>query len=240
MCGKIGEGLEEQIETFIAEHPGTKFIVIDTLQKVRREVSGNMNAYSHDYSELSKIKLIADKHEICILFVHHNRKLEDSKDPVNDVLGSNGISGTVDSLFIIKKDKRFSNNALLYVVSRDVEQQELVLKFENFVWQLVECKGQSELQKETVPEFVFRLVDFMKDKSTWAGSASELLSEMKITDLKPNIASKYISQFFYEALQPEGIDFETHRTGKGRTITLWQSDDSVGNDAKISHEKTSS
>lgn len=240
ICGKIGDGLEEQIEDFLAEYPETKFVVIDTLQKVRREVSGSMNAYSHDYSELSRLKSIADKHEICILFVHHNRKLEDSNDPVNDVLGSTGISGTVDSIFILKKDKRFSNNALLYVVSRDVEQQELILRFEDYIWQLVECKGQDELQKETIPDFVFRLVDFMKDNSAWTGSATELLSEMKISDLKPNMASKYLSQFFYEVLLPEGIHFETHRTGKGRTIILERSDDSVGDDGKILHEKTPS
>lgn len=240
MCGKIGDGLEEQIENFLADYPKTRFIVIDTLQKVRREVIGNMNAYGHDYSELSMLKEIADKHEICILFVHHSRKLEDASDPINNILGSTGISGTVDSIFILKKDKRFSNNAILYVVSRDVEQQELTLRFEDYVWQLVECKGQVELQKETIPDFLFRLVDFMKDKSSWSGSASELLAGMEITDLKPNIASKYLSQFFYQALQPEGIDFETRRTGKGRTISLWKSDDSVDDDDKTSHEKVSS
>lgn len=240
MCGKIGNGLEEQIEGFLAEYPKTKFIVIDTLQKVRQEVAGSMNAYGHDYSELSALKTIADNYEICILFVHHSRKLEDASDPINNILGSTGISGTVDSIFILKKDKRFSNNAVLYVVSRDVEQQELTLRFEDYVWQLVECKGQAELQKETIPNFLFWLVDFMEDKTEWNGSASELLSEMKISDLKPNIASKYLSQFFYQVLQPAGINFETHRTGKGRTILLWKSDDSVGDDGKISYKKTSS
>lgn len=240
MCGRIGDGLEGQIENFLIEYPKTKFIVIDTLQKVRREVVGAMNAYGHDYNELSVLKAIADKHEICILFVHHSRKLEDTSDPVNNILGSTGISGTVDGIFILKKDKRFSDNATLYIVSRDVEQQELVLRFEDFVWQLVECKGQSELHKETIPDFLFRLVDFMKDKSEWNGSASQLLAEMKITDLKPNIASKYLSQFFYQALQPEGIRFETRRTGKGRTILLTKSDDGVGDDGKTSPEKASS
>jgi len=240
ICGKIGDGLEEQIENFLSEYPKTKFIVIDTLQKVRREIVGIMNAYSHDYSELSRLKAIADKYEICILFVHHSRKLEDTSDPINNILGSTGISSTVDGIFILKKDKRFSNNAILYVVSRDVEQQELTLRFEDYVWQLVECKGQAELEKEIIPDFLFRLVDFMKDKTQWNGSASELLAEMKIFDLKPNIASKYLSQFFYQALQPEGINFKTCRTGKGRTISLFKNDDSVDDDGKILHKKTSS
>ena len=36
LADSIGTGLEEQIETFLSEHPDTALIVIDTLQKVRR------------------------------------------------------------------------------------------------------------------------------------------------------------------------------------------------------------
>ena len=236
MCGKIGDGLEEQIEIFLEQYPLSKFIVIDTLQKVRRDVFGNVNAYSHDYNELSKLKSIADNHNICILLVHHVRKLEDSKDPINDVLGSTGVTGTVDSIYMLKKDKRFSNQAVLYVSSRDVEQQQFVLQFEDMVWKLVESKGQKEMQKEAVPDFVFRLVEFMSDKSIWTGSATELLTEMNIADLKPNMASKYLSQFYYEVLLPASISYCTHRTGKGRTLTLKKCVDCVGNDGQSSHE----
>lgn len=236
MCGKIGDGLEEQIEVFLEHYPLTKFIVIDTLQKVRRDVLGTVNAYSHDYSELSKLKSIADNHKLCLLLVHHVRKLEDSKDPINDVLGSTGVTGTVDSIYMLKKDKRFSNQAVLYVSSRDVEQQQLILKFEDMVWKLVECKGQEEMQKETVPDFIFQLVEFMSNKSSWTGSATELLSEMNINDLKPNIASKYLSQFYYEVLLPADIAYQSHRTGKGRTLTLKRSVDCVGNDGQSPHQ----
>ena len=38
-AGQIGDGLEAQIENFVAEHPETGLIVIDTLQKVRRMMS---------------------------------------------------------------------------------------------------------------------------------------------------------------------------------------------------------
>ena len=41
MSGVIGEGLEEQIEGFIAEHPDTILIVIDTLQKIRCDTNSS-------------------------------------------------------------------------------------------------------------------------------------------------------------------------------------------------------
>ena len=42
-AGKIGNGLDEQLENFMREHSDTKLIIIDTMQKIR-EVGGE--AYS--------------------------------------------------------------------------------------------------------------------------------------------------------------------------------------------------
>jgi hypothetical protein len=53
------------------------------------------------------------------------RKLSDAGDPLNEVLGSTGITGTVDTVMVMKKERRFSGDATLYVSGRDVEQQEL-------------------------------------------------------------------------------------------------------------------
>ena len=228
LCGRIGDGLEDEIEGALSQYPGTGLIVIDTLQKVRRDISGNVNAYSHDYSELSKLKVIADKHGICILLVHHIRKLADGKDPVNEVSGSTGITGTVDTIYVLKKDSRFSELATLYVSGRDVEQQELSLRFENTVWQLADSKGQAELLRESIPDFVFQVAAFMADKPVWTGSMTGLLLEMDIDDLQPCAASRHLSRFCHEVLTPAGIHYSTRRTGRERTLTLRKGD---GNDA---------
>lgn len=42
-ANKIGNGLDEQLENFTKEHPDTKLVVIDTMQKIR-EAGGE--AYS--------------------------------------------------------------------------------------------------------------------------------------------------------------------------------------------------
>ena len=75
----IGQGLEEQIVSFIHTYPDISLIVIDTLQKVRKgDRNGSM--YANDYKDIGALKELADKYSICILLVHHLRK-QSSSDP---------------------------------------------------------------------------------------------------------------------------------------------------------------
>ena len=150
--GLIGGGLEEQITDFLTEHPATKLVIIDTLQKVRdsKGSTGKAGMYGNDYDDISSIKRIANGFNIAILLVHHLRKLQDSDDPFNDVSGSTGIIGAADTNFILRR-KRSGNAATLLVSGRDVEYQELTLQFNDLVWELVERKNSEDIHINTVP-----------------------------------------------------------------------------------------
>ena len=154
--GLIGGGLEEQITDFLTEHPATKLVIIDTLQKVRdsKGSTGKAGIYGNDYDDISSIKRIADGFNIAILLVHHLRKLQDSDDPFNDVSGSTGIIGAADTNFILRR-KRSGNAATLLVSGRDVEYQELTLQFNDLVWELVERKNSEDIHKAELPKFLF-------------------------------------------------------------------------------------
>ena len=52
----LSDGLCEQIEEFITEHPDTNLVIIDTLQKVR-ENSGESNLYATDYKDIWIVKI---------------------------------------------------------------------------------------------------------------------------------------------------------------------------------------
>ena len=56
----LSDGLCEQIEGFITEHPDTNLVIIDTLQKVR-ENSGESNLYATDYKDIPVYYLLAEK-----------------------------------------------------------------------------------------------------------------------------------------------------------------------------------
>ena len=78
MAGGIGTGIEEQIEDFLSDYPETRFIMIDTLQKIRtnNKPTSKQGIYGDDYDDISSIKAIADKHNIAIMLVHHVRHSE--------------------------------------------------------------------------------------------------------------------------------------------------------------------
>ena len=77
----LGKGLEEQLRTFLDEHPDTVLVIIDTLQMVRPVRDAT---YANYYRDLSTLKQIADAHGIAILLIHHLRKetAEDRKSVV--------------------------------------------------------------------------------------------------------------------------------------------------------------
>ena len=52
-CAPIGQGLEEQVEIFLAAHPDTVLVIIDTLQMVRPVHDAT---YANDYRDLSVLE----------------------------------------------------------------------------------------------------------------------------------------------------------------------------------------
>ena len=90
-AGKIGNGLEEQLENFVREHPDTRLIIIDTMQKIR-EVGGEAYSYASDYEIIGRLKQFADKHCICVLTVHHTRK-QPAGDSFEMISGTTGLLG---------------------------------------------------------------------------------------------------------------------------------------------------
>lgn len=90
----IGNGLEVQIEKFLAAHQETALVVIDTLQKVRSAEPMN-GSYASDYQDMSALKALADRHRIGILLVHHLRK-QGAADPFHQISSSNGLMGAAE------------------------------------------------------------------------------------------------------------------------------------------------
>ena len=233
-ASQLGKGLDEQLARFVAEHTDTKLIIIDTLQKVRdsKGSTGKTGMYGNDYDDISTIKKIADERDISIILVHHLRKLKDGDDPFNEVSGSTGITGAADTNYVLKR-KRSSRDATLLACGRDVEYQELTLRFQDLKWGLVEHKNTEEIRKEEIPQFLFRVAEFMKDRNEWVGTATELIADMEETETTPNVVTKYLGQFYYEVLEPAGIEYRTKRTGQNRLIKFIRRDGDDANDGNI-------
>lgn len=113
----LGGGLLDQLEAFLAHHPETRLMIVDTLQKIR-EIGSDKYNYANDYEIVGRLKAFSDRHNLCLLIVHHTRKME-SEDSFDMISGTNGLLGAADGAFILQKKKRTDTNAVLSVVGRD-------------------------------------------------------------------------------------------------------------------------
>ena len=233
LAGSIGGGLEDQLKGFLAEHPGTTLVVIDTLQKVRQP-GENANPYASDYRDITALKRLADDYGIAILLIHHLRKMND-EDPLNMISGTTGISGATDSSFVLKERKRGSGVATLYCTGRDIEYRKLPLRFQKdtHTWVLTEPVEADAPAAD--PEVTF-LSDFLKGLHSFEGTAtelSELLETQMGESILPSVLSKKLVKYAGE-LEQNGIRVAAHRTRDSRTLSIlcFGSDGSDGNDGK--------
>lgn len=214
-CMPIGNGLEEDLEYAISVIPNVGMIIIDTLQRVRRGARGNSNAYACDYEELTVLKSFADRHRIGVVCVHHNRKLKSDSDPLSDISGTQGVSGTADTLWVLKKKRRFANRATLYVSGRDVESQLLEMQFDCGKWSVDE-----QPECELVPSIMYELIDFVAERTAWSGTATSLLQELGNTDLTCHEIGKMLVKYADTVLAEAGITYAPIRSKSQRLITL--------------------
>lgn len=239
-CGQLGAELESQIEDVLKDYPSTGLLFIDTLQMVRDNVSAKVNAYAQDYKDLSSLKKIADNHGICIFVVHHTRKERDGGNIFNDMTGSTGIMGVADTGMILRKDDRFGDNATLCITGRDVEEKKLKMQMRGVKWEITEELSADDLHKERIPDFVFKVVDFLFEHRQFEGTVTELLAAVGNTELKPNVASKYLTRFYSEVFAPMGITYEYRKTAAARMISLMLNDGADGNDGLSGTERLAS
>lgn len=234
LCGQalpIGQGLEQQLERAMEEHPGIRLIILDTLQKVRIE-SGSGMSYAADYRDAAALKSVADRYHICLLAIHHLRKLPD-EDPFNRLSGTNGLSGAADGSLVLLRTKRQENTAVLSATGRDIEDQEETLEFDDCRW-----------NRTTDPEqlqfgLLVMLLQKLLRQDVFQGTATELADWLGKEGLLfgPAQLSRYL-QSRGRQLAEAGIGLEVSRTNSKRTLRLWLGDRSDGCDSIPGEETT--
>lgn len=217
-ANKIGNGLDEQLEFFVREHPDTKLIIIDTMQKIR-EVGGEAYSYASDYEIIGRLKQFADKYGICVLIVHHTRK-QPAGDSFEMISGTTGLLGCADGALLMQKKKRTGLEATIDVVGRDQQDQILYLSKDpaTQLWNLE--RTETELHREPpdkVLEAVAGLVS--TEHREWTGSPSEL-AEAVNTGMAANALTKYLNVKCGRLKDEYSISYENKARHSGRRVTL--------------------
>lgn len=214
----LNGGLDMQLELFLKEHKDARLIIIDTLQKVR-EVGGDRYSYSSDYEIVTKLKAFSDKYGVCVLVVHHTRKLE-SEDSFDMISGTTGLLGAADGAFIMHKKKRTENIAVMDIVGRDQPDQELTIEFdrERCIWKFQ--KAETELWKQPPNPLLEAINELLTEgKSEWEGTATELLQQLPDMQLQANVLSRKLNVANSQLLNDYGISYKNKR-GHERKIVL--------------------
>ena len=215
---QLGVGLEGQLKMFVREHPDTKLIIIDTLQKVR-EAGGDKYSYANDYEVVGTLKRLADDCGICLLLVHHTRK-QQADDKFDMISGTNGLLGAADGAFLLQKEKRTDGSAILDVAGRDQQDQRMYLTKdrERLVWELERLETEPWVEPpDPVLEAVAALVT--ADRPAWGGTATELAAALQ-TDMKPNALAMRLNVRAGRLAADYHIRYENSRSHAGRSITL--------------------
>ena len=215
---QLGAGLEEQLKWFVQEHPDTRLIIIDTLQKVR-ENGGDTYSYASDYEVIAKLKAFADEHGICLLLVHHTRK-QQAEDKFDMISGTNGLLGAADGAFLLQKERRTSNTATLDISGRDQQDQRLYLtrNEERLIWTLE--RAETELWKEPPDPVLAAIAALVTvEQPQWSGTATELVAALGLK-MKPNALSMRLNVRAGKLQCEYGIRHESHRSHAGRTLSF--------------------
>lgn len=220
---QLSNGLEEQLKGFVREHPDTRLIIIDTLQKIR-EVGAEKYSYADDYKVITRLKRFADGTGVCLLLVHHTRK-QQADDKFDMISGTNGLLGAADGAFLLQKERRTDSAATLDISGRDLQDQRLYLKRdeERLAWELE--RRETEPYREPpdpVLEAVAALVT--AERPEWSGTATDLAAALGL-DIQPNALTKRLNVRAGKLLLDFHVRYENTHIRTGSRIRLAWTDD---------------
>ena len=215
---QLGNGLDAQLEKFVREHPDTRLIIIDTLQKVR-ELSGEAYSYRDDYQIIGQLKQLADKFRLCLLIVHHTRK-SPANDEFDRISGTTGIHGCADGAFVLSKEHRTDSTATLSISGRDQTDQRIHFVRDEATLQWNFDHADTELYKEPPDPLLEKVAALVTDeRPTWQGSATELIADTGC-EIQPNALAKRLNVNAAKLLNDYQIRYTNAHTKTGSRITL--------------------
>jgi len=128
-----------QLEKWLTQHPACGLVIVDTLGRARSQGKRVGNLYLEDTQLGADLQALAVRHDIAMLVVHHLNKLKsrDADDVLDRVSGTLGLVGSVDSVWLLNRQREGTNGTLL-VTGRDIEEQSFNLEFDQTAcrWEL--------------------------------------------------------------------------------------------------------
>jgi len=209
---RLHEGGDAKLDDWLDEHPDTKLVVIDTLQKVRKPAKGNA-VYQEDYAALESLLPIAAKHQVAILVVYHLRKTP-GVDPEDEISSSTGLTGGVDGWLILRNAP--GKGVTLHINGRDIEEpKEYAMHFDPMAATWTIRGDADEVQMSEERAKILKVLRF----------AGESLGPKEIADLIPGAKPGNIRYLLYKMVE----DVQVIKDSRGKYSPVVSDEESTTN-----------
>ncbi|MCE3234981.1 MAG: hypothetical protein K0Q50_1161 [Vampirovibrio sp.] len=149
---RYDQGGLRALEDWLDNHPACRLVVLDTLGRFR-PAGKSAEGYAEETYLLGCLQRLALDKGIALVVIHHTRKANADNhggDPLDDVLGSTGLTGVADSIWVLKRP-RTETVAQLFMTSRDVGEQVQTIEFDS-----ERCRWHLQVESETQARSVER------------------------------------------------------------------------------------
>ena len=129
----LSNGFDVALGRYLADKDYV-LVILDTFGAVLGKMGGK-SVYREEYQEAIMLQKLAQRHGIALLILHHTNKKE-GDDPIARSSGSHGLTGAVDSVLMLSKQK---GHATLAARPRDAEESAYALeRFSNGGWRALQ------------------------------------------------------------------------------------------------------
>ena len=188
---------------------GYGVFVVDTFSKIKYDRKYNANDYNDTYEVMAKYYELIEKYGCTFIMMYHTKKDSSIKSVSEKVIGSQALSGSVDTIIAINKSSEFDTEFSLDVTSRLFESRVYQVKIHP-------SKKILELDKvdpiEMLEPSIQRLVQLMPKLKEIDGTIVDICSKIKLEIESPQQFGKTLNRN-KEVLRKNGISI-TMKRGK--------------------------
>ena len=188
---------------------GYELFVVDTFSKIKYDRKYNANDYNDTYEVMAKYYELIEKYGCTFIMMYHTKKDSSIKSVSEKVIGSQALSGSVDTIIAINKSSEFDTEFSLDVTSRLFESKIYQVKIHP-------SKKILELDKidpiEMLEPSIQRLVQVMPRLKEIEGTIVDICSKINLEIESPQQFGKTLNRN-KDILRKNGISI-TMKRGK--------------------------
>ena len=137
--------------------------------------------------------------------------------------------GVADTTWLMHR-QRMSKTATIRIIGRDIDEKMLHIREENCIWTLDEEETAEQLVTKAVPDYLWKVADYIGMVGKWQGTATELLVAANISYVKPNQFTRKMAHYARDVFSPRGIEYKYTRTEQKRLFEFFHDDDDGADD----------